>query len=233
MAYYKSTARKSFEEEIDLIKGAIRAAFTQKGSSAVVRDYILGHAIILASAKIEAYLQDVIETYFQQLNTAGIKTDDLPSVLRVFMFHEGAVANYKKFIVSNDEEKFLQLMTGLIGSNSLLFMVNDTNAPQIMAGKILSQTKYPSPRNLVRLFRRLGIKNILQEINKSSKSDLKAKLQSFHDIRTEIAHIGTLVGKNDKDVKNILAEIKLVVSHIDRVFFRFVCKITPSSCWPK
>jgi hypothetical protein len=233
MPYVRSKARKSFDNEIDSINRLVKKTFSGRAVDVDIRNFVLGHAIVLGFAKLEQYLQDLIVGFFQEVNRAGIKTEGLPRQLRAFLFHEENIAApYRHFVVFKDEDRFLQSMTAVIGSASLGFMVDGNPAPSIPPQKIYAGSKYPSPRNLVRLFRRLGIRNIFHEINRLSGTDLKIKLTSFNDIRVEIAHVGALVGKNDEDVKNLLNDLRQIVRYIDRRFRTHACKIASSLCWP-
>lgn len=235
MRYRKSNARRIFEGHIDYLKGVVSKAFSDLPGVADsdCRQFVLGHAIILGSAKFEDYIQDILTRFFNNLNANGVQTHNLPKELRAFLFNDNITAYaYRQFAVSNDEEKLLQSLIPMIGNDRLTFMRDGAPAPTIYASKIHSGVRYPSPKNILRLFRRLGIRNIFHEINRSSHTDLQSKLQSLNDTRTEIAHIGRLVGSNDRDVKRLLNEYKLIIEHIDRILFKYACQISSPSCWP-
>ena len=233
MPYIKSKARKVFEEQIDIIINIIKKTFSNNHIDSDIKNYIIGHAVIITSGKIEEYIQDILSDYFHNLNSNNIKTNLLPDELRAFLFSEvNLIDSYKHFVISNDERRLIETLSNRINSDNFAFMYNGLNIPNIVAAKIYAGVKYPSPKNFNRLFRRLGIKNIFNEINKSSHADLKSTLKSFNDVRTELAHNGILIGKNDKDIKKLLRDIKKFISHIDRALSRHTFTISGATTWP-
>ena len=94
-----------------------------------------------------------------------------------------------------------------------------------------SDVKYPSTKNLRKLFRRLGIDPVFDRLNAVAKRDVESLLTSFNDVRTEMAHQGMPIGMSVGDIKARINDISLVVGYIDRLFYSHVSKTTGVVCW--
>jgi hypothetical protein len=232
MPYTKSRARKIFETEVDQMISVIRDAYSSKNNSADVKVYVLSSAVMLCTAKLEVYLEDLVNDWVHRINSSNQKCKSLPSNLRAHCLNNGSVMSaYRQYIALNDEMTFLENIGNALSAKSYVIGVDDESVPKLNPKQIHSGKKYPSPDNVKQLFNRLGIDRIFQKVNTKAKADIKASLQSFNDIRTAVAHQGIPVGANDRDIKNRLREMKRVVLYIDKLFYVHVCKYTGSATW--
>ena len=232
MPYSKSQARKSFDLEIDKAISTIRNTFSNQTLHSDIKDYVLSFSVLLCSAKMEVYIEDFFDTWIYKVNASPCLVSSIPDSIKAVHLNEAFLKEaFKKYIFEENESKFIDVLTHKLASP--LFHLTDPskNSPRLNSKKIYSKKKYPSPDNFTLLFKRAGISNIFNEINRSSKSDLKAVLQSHNDVRTAIAHNGIPVGINDRDIILKLEGIKKLVAHIDRTLYRHVCRSTSSNTW--
>jgi hypothetical protein len=96
--------------------------------------------------------------------------------------------------------------------------------------KILDNN-YPETGNVSKSFL-TGIKNIFNEINRISRSDLKSALTSFNNVRTAISHNGIPVGINDKDIIRNLKSAKRIISFIDKAAYHHINLKSSITTWP-
>ncbi|MBV9788968.1 MAG: hypothetical protein JOZ51_12375 [Chloroflexi bacterium] len=232
MPYTKSRARKAFDIEVDELIKVIREAHSRKCNLPNVRSHVLCSAVMLCSAKVEVYLEDVISDWINLINASGIRTDQLPRNFRAYYLNNSStVSLYKSFFASNDEVDFLKKLSNTLGQDFRQVAIDGVNVPVLQTRYIYADKKYPSPDNMKHLFNRLGISDIFSQLNKSARTDLKAVLVSFNDIRTSVAHQGVPVGLTAKDIGLRLKDVKRVVSHIDKILYFHVVKHTGAICW--
>jgi hypothetical protein len=232
MPYTKSRARKVFDTEVNQMISVIRDAYSSKANSSDVKVYVLSSAVMLCTARLEVYLEDLVNDWVHRINSSNQICKSLPDNLRAHCLNNGSVMSaYRQFIALNDEMAFLKSIGNALSAKSYVLGVDGESVPKLNSNQIHGGKKYPSPDNVKHLFNRLGIDRVFEKFNTKAKADVKASLQSFNDIRTAVAHQGIPVGANDKDIKNRLLEMKRVVSYIDKVFYTHVCKYTGSATW--
>jgi hypothetical protein len=232
MPYHYSRARKQFASDLATITYALSDAHSAKCSSGVVRELALCSAVVLTSAKVETYLETLVADWGKAVLDNGLKTDKLPPHTRAFLFNEPAIEKiYKRLGYDASEALFLPALAQLLGSRLFHFAKDDENIPVFPVGRIYSGVKYPSPQNLRKLFRRLGIDPLFPKLNTIARRDVEALLTSFNDIRTEMAHQGMPVGMSVGDVRARIKDVASVVGYLDRVFYSQVCSTSGSACW--
>lgn len=191
MPYRQSRAKKTFDAEIDNIIGVIREAYSNKHTSTAVREYVLNCSIMLCTAKVENYFEELLTDWAKAINVTNQRAKNLPPNLRAFCLHSSAVSSaYRAFILQGDEKRFLKTFAKTMGNNIYLFAMDESVVPTINPRSLYSNKKYPSPDNIEELFHRVGVDRVFQELNKSAKADIKASVVSFNDIRTAVAHQG-------------------------------------------
>jgi hypothetical protein len=83
---------------------------------------------------------------------------------------------------------------------------------------VLSETTYPSAKNIKRLFARLGIDDLFARLDKRCKRDMALTIDSFQSLRTALAHESppnvTII-----DVKLHFESMRLLTKALDRVAF--------------
>jgi len=236
MAYVYSRARKRFNAEVKDLLVSTREAESPLCTSARVRDLAHGSAVILTSAKVESYLEDLILDWGKAINSTGILAGTLPKQTRAFLLNGSSVrAAYRKlFLLEHGEKNFLELIGQHIGpSGEYRFAIGTTAISPTSINLILKDVKYPSEENLNKLFFRCGITALFTSLNTVAKRDVLPLLKSFNDVRTELAHEGLPVGINGKDVRERIRDIAAVVGYIDRAFYKHTTKLFGPSSWTK
>jgi hypothetical protein len=232
MPYCYSRARKQFNADIVVIDSTLKAAFSPKCTVNSVREYALCSAVILTSAKFETYLETLVADWCRALLANGLLTDSLPLSTRAFLLNDPAVENaYRRLVYRQDESVFLPEIGDLVGNPAFLFAKNGEPVPVFQARRLYSDSKYPSPKNLKRLFRRCGIEPIFSKLAAVAKKNVENLLTSFNDVRTEMAHEGMPIGLSARDVRARIADARSVVGYIDRVFYAHVVATTGTGCW--
>lgn len=232
MAYRVSRARKQFATEIRTIQSALREAHSSKCSSTRVREMALCSAVILCSAKLESYIEDLVSDWAKAVVAQGLTTDKLHNHTRSFLLnHPSVEAVYRRYLLDGDETELLKSLAGLFPSKHFSFAASGQAVPPFMAQRIYRDIKYPSPKNVVRLFNRCGIPVLFHALNSVAKKDVESLLISFNDIRTEMAHEGMPVGASAGDIKKHISNVIELVGYIDRIFYSHVAKTNGSSCW--
>lgn len=232
MPYSKSQARKAFDTEIDNMISVIRSTFSNATTSGDTRQYVLNCSVFLASAKMEVYFEDFIKSWVHKINGAHLTSAHLPNNLKALFLNQTFLNNaFKKLIVENSESHYIEAVSSQLANDYFHLTDVAKRLPTLDANKIYEKKKYPSPKNVKALFKRMGINNIFGELNRSAGANLEAVLESFNDIRTAVAHNGIPVGLNDTDVILKLQEIKQFINHMDRTLFRHVSANTTLATW--
>ncbi len=186
---------------------------------------------MLGTAKIEVYIEDFFDSWVNKINSLTLTSAHLPNNLKALYLNQPFLSSgFKQLIIEKSEAKYFDNISSQI--NNSYFHLTDISKPLpiLDAEKIYNAKKYPSPDNIIALFRRVGINNIFHQVNRSAKADLENVLTSFNDIRTSIAHDGIPVGINDRDIIKKLRGIKNLIYHIDKTLFKHInVSIRPST----
>jgi hypothetical protein len=232
MPYQYSGARKQYIADIAAISITLKESFSPKCTSKRVKDYALCSAVILTSAKLETYFETLVSDWCRAILANGVLTDALPLNTRAFLLnHTSIEIAYKKLIFRQDESEFLPEIGRLIGTSVFQFANSGQPVPAFQLSRVYSESKYPSPKNVKRLFRRCGIDPVFPKLNAIAKRDVESLLTSFNDIRTELAHAGMPPGLSAGDIRARIAEATSTVGYIDRLFYSHVLKTTGATCW--
>ena len=232
MGYRRSRARKQFEGDIRRILATISEAYSKECSSTAVREFALCSGVLLSSAKLESYIEDLLADWGSSIRLQRVATDKLPRRARAFLLNQPAIAAaYRKYVAEDDEESLLSKLESSIGQGHYDFAIDGRTLPAFRPEMLYADRKYPSPKNLRRLFKRFGVVDFFSEMNRLSKRDIEALLTSFNDLRTELGHVGMPVGQSVNDIKQRIRDIKLVVAYVDRMFYSKVRSTVGSNCW--
>lgn len=187
---------------------------------------------VLCSAKFESYLELLIADWGRAIASNALITDRMPLHTRAFLMNHPSVESaYRRYILDNSEAHLLPQLGALLGEGHFAFAAKGQTAPQFQVQRIYKDVKYPSPKNLKRLFNRCGVINVFNELNRIGKRNVEALLRSFNDIRTEMAHEGMPIGLAATDIKSRINNMESVVRYIDRMFHSHTCKSTGADCW--
>lgn len=230
MTYRRSIARKEFDKKTQsmmIVSRKIGRSGSRSNSS--VRQLVFQATIFKISAYIEEYLKIAIENWVSMLRKNQKHTGHVPMELRSYLFWVSSRSilgdsfdgsNEKKFIESNDFKH-----------DSFIFSLDSAELPNLEIAKtILSGKKYPSPKNLEHLFRRIGISSIFSEIDKRGRRNYRDILQSFVDVRAAIAHEDSPY-LTLEDIERNISNITEVIQLIDRILFSHVVKYSGNDCW--
>lgn len=233
MSYSKSVARKSFESATSEILTVIRAAHSKGCKDADIRRYVLCNATVMCSARMEAYLEDLITEWISRVNSSTVQTHNLPAELRAhFALHPDIREYFRSFILTKDEPSLLDKMGTKFGHSCFHFVEANRPIPHLDAALIYEGKTFPTADNLKVLFKRIGVQKIFSELKSDSRSNLDLHLKSFNNIRNEIAHTGIPPGINDSDIRRHIREMQRFVYFADKIMYKHVCKYTGSATWP-
>ncbi len=233
MPYSKSIPLQAFIGEVDKMIIVINSTYKNKSASLETREYVLSCSIMLCSAKIEVYIADFFDSWIVKVNASTMLSAAFPNSLKSLYLNQPFLNNaYKKLLVESNESKFIDTLTKEL--SNVHFNLTDPlkPLPNLNSKLIYQNKKYPSPENLTALYKRVGIKNIFNEINRISRSDLESALTSFNNVRTAISHHGIPVGINDKDIIRNLRNAKRIVSFIDKAIYNYINSNSSIVTWP-
>lgn len=233
MPYIKSSAKRTLDNEIDSMILVIKATY-RTVRDPEIQKYVLSSCMMLGSAKLEVYFEDVIDGWILNINNAGLKASDIPNNLKALYLNQVFLKSAFKnlIIMDTNESEYIDLISRNLGHNIFNLTRLNERLPLLESRKVYEKKKYPSPDNIKALFKRIGINNMLNELNRDARADIQRLIESYNDLRSEIAHSGIPVGINDKDVINKLTLLKKVAFHIDRVFLRHITQHNIKNTWP-
>ena len=234
MAYLKSKARRAFDAEIDKMISVISDTFSSPTTSTDTKQYVLACCVMLGTAKLEVYFEDFMGDWIKKVNAlTHLQSSHLPNNLRALYLNQQFLNNaFRKIMTDNvDEGAYLDGISSNLSSDYFKLTDGTKNIPILHAKKIFERKKYPSTDNVKMLFRRVGINQIFAELSRRSKSDLQKELESFNDIRTEIAHIGILGTMTDTDIIKKLKGLRRIVQFMDKVLYDHIATHTTTATW--
>ena len=233
MPYKKSAARRGFETDLAKQIAMIRSAGPTKIPDPDVRAYILSSAVALSSVAMEIYLETLVTQWISAVRARGIAHSQFSKELRWFVVFQSLLkVHFEKFSVTKNEGAFLEAMKKAWGGpNWDLFDETRAISPGTNLNLAIERKRYPSPDNLKTVFRRLGIPDIFNQLNRYAKTDVEALLSSFNDVRNNFAHSGVLVGFSVRDVVKTVRDLNRIVNAVDRAYFKHVAATCGLGCW--
>lgn len=218
MSYRRSRARREFELQL----GQTRAELTQLyppaarlpgfGGSRLLAAYY-----VFAFAQMEVFVKTVVEDALQAVQTAAPPLDSLPDLMVGYLIHRGdeVGAEYRRFATSEDEAALLGKVGGV--ARKVVAWHAGGLAIQLDPSAFLDKKKYPSPRNMPQLFRRLGVRNLWAVASAAGRFNAELTLTSLNDLRTAIAHDGHVPpGFGKRDFRDRLDQMQEFVAAVDR-----------------
>lgn len=232
MPYHRSRARKQFEADVKGVLNTVREAYSTKCSSQSVRTFALYSAVLMCSARLESYVEDLLADWSKSVKATALTTDKLNKRTRAYLLNRSDIeAAYRRFVCFRDESELLERLEKCVGHTHYEFAVDNRAIPYFPTDSIYKDRKYPSAKNLQILFNRFGFPNIFNELNRVGSRDTKALLISFNDLRVEMAHVGMPIGLTSGDIRQHIKNMRSVVGYIDRVFYTQVGRSIGSKCW--
>lgn len=231
MSYKKSSARKDFDEVIKfLLKQSRFSSVKNNNVPHDIQQCVYKTAIFQASAVLEEYVKTLLEDWIYSLKKEDRTIQQTPNELVCLARINRQINSYKKYIADGDEWKIIKTLKNdsVVGS----YYAQDTKASEVLKSTaVIGELKYPSEKNLMKLFRRFGVENIFNAVAEKGKKDYKRLLRSFSDIRTEIAHTHPSKELTFSDIEKNLNKLSDFVVMIDRVMCSHIVKISGSECW--
>lgn len=224
MRYRRSKARREFESQISQTKTELAVLHKRIVNAGGSGSRLLGAYYVFAFAQLEVYVKTLVEDALQALYASGPALSQLPDLMVGYLLHQGddLGAEYRRFATSEDE-------------GALLEKVGDTarrvaawgagGAPIVLdASAFLQRKKYPSPKNMPQLFRRLGIRRIWADVSRLGRFNAEFTLTSLNDVRTAIAHDGQVPpGFSIRDFRDRLDQMGRFVAAMDRCVADHFC----------
>jgi hypothetical protein len=181
------------------------------------------------SAAMETYVKLVLESWAFRLKTNGKSAAEVPSRVRAHTVATRVSSYFSRFSYTGDERELNRALES--DTDLWRFLCGLDAVPASFGSEILLRdSKYPSIRNLKRLFARIGIDNIFDRLGSVCKMDAELKIESFQSVRTALAHEAppnvTLT-----DVRSYGSDMITIVGGIDRIVCQHLSKISGSDCW--
>lgn len=230
MPYSKSRARKDFETESKkLLKLAKRVSFKSSPLTYDHNQLINQSCIFLLSARIEDFTKNLIEDLIYSYRTNGATLGHIPKNTRTKVLLDKQVNHFRNYYNSSDERALLK---NILISNPT-YQITDDSVPftnHVHSSNIIGGNKYPSIKNLKILYHRLGINDIITDINLKSKKDLKTAIESFLSLRESIAHQGA-PAITFSDIERHFKNINEAINYIDRTVYSHIKKESGEQYW--
>lgn len=232
MPYSRSTARNTFQSRANELRSSFRYAkvrpFAMPGD---IRTLIFHASVFHLSAFFEDYLLQSLSGWMFELQSRSATSDRLPSRLRNLLFIRNNEGTLRKFVISGSEKELLDRMDG--PRNGLSWLDDGSAIPlHAFYESLIKEKKFPTPENIDVLFGRFGLKNVIAEVSKRTKSDVSLKLRSFLDVRNAIAHEFP-PGITEEDLEDFFASLSKWVGVIDRLLFSHVVRCSGAECWQR
>lgn len=218
-------------EALDRLQG-LRSGATSASRRSIptpVRDMTYQSAIFQASATLEDYLKQIFDHWLYELKRHNMGGTSIPQRARFSYFGRELSDAFSKFVYTGDEKDLaekLQSKSEVIG----FAMGYESILPYLTGEFAYKDRKYPSPKNIRKLYARIGCDNIFARLSKEMKSDAELKLRGFNDVRTAIAH-GAPPSLTLIDVKRNLDDMAMIVKSLDKVNHKEFSKEFGGGVW--
>lgn len=223
MAYSRSIPFKNFLTAIDEIIKVIKDVSLASYSSLDLRfkDYILSSSIFLAHAEIENYIEDIFNLYLRSLSQKKFfeLNEDLRSFLVYKFFKDN---NIHHSVLVNDEKAIMSIIKKEASNGHKHIFDKDLHITYISGKFVYENYKYPSEKNIQKIYKRIGCDNVFNMVSKEIEKNSKNILDRIGTYRTSLAHTATLSNISNNDLIFALNELKLFVKGLDKVLYKRV-----------
>ncbi|MGA4045537.1 HEPN domain-containing protein [Ralstonia nicotianae] len=233
MSYRCSRARREFENQLNLADQELAPLYKYvKNKGGAPR--LLAAYYVFAFSQLEVYIKNFVEDSLNAFNAAAPSLDKWPDLMLGYLLHKGEklATDYRRYGYDEDEGAIIKK----VACSARTIASWSTGTAGLAAAEavdFLDKKKYPSPKNLPQLFKRLGIDRIWVIIGKAGRMDGELILRSLNDLRTDIAHEGKIPpGFSLSDFRNRLDQMRRLVAAIDRGVSKHFCtKAMTRSTW--
>jgi len=235
MSYRRSRARRAFESQLDqaLTELAPLHRFALK-TGAGGGSRLLAAYYVFAFAQLELYVKTFVEDSLNAVSVSGPRIEKWPDLMLAYVLHKGENlgTNYRKFGINEDEGAILE-QVAQTARKIAAWNAGGGIPIALDAAAFLEKKKYPSPKNLPQLFRRLGVKKIWAVVSAAGRMNSELILTSLNDLRTDIAHEGKVPpGFGFSDFRDRLDQMRRFVAALDRgVSTHFCTGVMPRTTW--
>lgn len=224
MTYKRSRARREFESQIQLTRSELASLHRGAQSAGASGSRLLGAYYVFAFAQLEVYVRTLVEDSVQALYSTTPIPSRLPDLMVGYLLHKGEElgAEYRRYYTSEDEGALLDRVASTVRRAAAW----EAGGPAIVldAAAFLDKKKYPSPKNMPQLFRRLGIRRFWTVISAAGRFNAELTLTSLNDLRTAIAHDGAVPpGFGIQDFRDRLSKMEAFVAAVDRSVATHFC----------
>jgi hypothetical protein len=234
MTYKLSRARKDAEHQISLIVRDAKALY-RTAQQAGAGQRLLSLYYVAGFSQLEVYVKSIFDESFAALRIAGAGLRDWPDEMLGYLIHSGNHLgyHYKRYYFDSDDENKLIRQLAASAKQIGNWHTNQSLSPNLRSVDFLSAKKYPSPKNLPQLFRRIGIHSIWNDMGRAGRFNAELTLTSLNDLRTNIVHEGRLSqGLSLIDMQNRLNQIRHFIGILDRVIAKHFCgTLISRSAW--
>lgn len=229
MPYSRTAAREAADQRMrDIRKPFVFAKARPRAIPTEVRDAIFQNCVFQLSAVFEDYIYQVLTSWLTRIRVSNLPAGSLSKELRLSQILVEFDKIYRDYWSDLDEGRARNQLAAKI---SLMLALDDSYVtPTVMPDAIFKNSKFPTERNLKRLFKRFGVDNVSNEISRRTRSDFGLNLRSFMDIRNALAHEFP-PDITDLDVKKYLNWVDMWISAFDRTVYSLVCRTTGSQHW--
>jgi len=224
MTYKKSRARRQFEAQIEQTRTELVHLHGQALAVGSSGARLLGAYYVFAFAQLEVYVKTIVEDGLQALLRSAPKPSILPDLMLGYVVHrsENLGADYRRFATTEDEGALLDKVAAMVRRGADW----ETGRQQLIldAAAFLDKKKYPSPKNMPQLFRRLGIRKLWPVLSAAGRFNAELTLTSLNDLRTAVAHDGSVpAGFGIRDFRDRLSKMEAFVAALDRCIATHFC----------
>lgn len=233
MNYKCSRARREFEFQLGQAEQEL-VYLSKLDHKQSLNSRLLVAYYVYAYSLLEVYIKGIVEDSLNALSASGPAFDSWPDLMLGYFLHknENLASHYRSFGYDEDEGAILERVAQT-ARNIASWSIGSKTLRITNAAYFLEKKKYPSPKNLPQLFKRLGIKNIWAAVGKAGKINGELMLTSLNDLRTSIVHEGKVPpGFSLGDFRNRLAQMRRFVAAIDRgVADHFCAGVIRRAAW--
>ncbi|WP_408858521.1 HEPN domain-containing protein [Acidiphilium sp.] len=195
-----------------------------------IRDSIFQNCVFQLSATLEDYLYQVTSSWFARLFSGNSANSAIPLMTRALYVARSQEEAFRRFLGLRDES---DLATRTYGKINIFDALNDNG--QVLISDydsiLLRDRKFPSVDNVSVMFRRIGMQKIFQSLNRRTSTNVELSLRGFMDIRNALAHENP-PSITDLDVANYFDQLDLIISAVDREFYKHVTRCSGQQNWP-
>ncbi|QDE38024.1 hypothetical protein FIV34_01845 [Luteibacter pinisoli] len=234
MSYRHSRARRAFQLQISQSLTELMPLYRHARSYGGGESRLLAAYYVFAFAQFEQYVKSLVEDLIAAIVHASPALDRVPDLMLGYILHksENLGRGYRKFGFAEDEGALLESVAAAARKVAQWGQASQLQT-QLETASFLEKKKYPSPKNLPQLFRRLGVRAIWPVINSAGKMNGELMLTSLNDLRTGIAHEGRVPpGFSLSDFKGRIDQMERFVAALDRGISKYYCGVVmPRSVW--